>query len=167
MNAEDFRTLFQFNAWANRRTMGACDSVGAESFTKRLTGSFPSVRDTLVHVMAVERVWLDRWLGTWDGSFLKAESFPDIASVRAEWARIERELLAFVSGLNEEDVNRIVPHKNSQGGEFRMPLWQLMQHLVNHGTYHRGQITNQLREVGGKPGGTDLVTFYRERDAAK
>jgi uncharacterized damage-inducible protein DinB len=167
MNAEDFRTLFQFNAWANHRTMGACDSVGAESFATRLTGSFPSVRDTLVHIMAVERLWLERWLGTSDGSFLKPESFPDIGSVRAEWARIERELLAFVNGLTEEHVNRIIPHKNSQGTEFRMPLWQLMQHLVNHGTYHRGQITNQLREVGGKPLGTDLVTFYRERDAAK
>jgi uncharacterized damage-inducible protein DinB len=167
MNAEDFRTLFQFNAWANHRTMGACDSVNVEAFTKHLSGSFPSVRDTLVHIMAVERLWLARWLGTGNGSFLKAEAFPDIASVRATWAPIESELLGYVNGLNDDDVNRIVPHKNSQGQEFRMPLWQLMQHLVNHGTYHRGQITNQLREVGGQPLVTDLVAFYRQRDAAK
>jgi len=167
MNAEDFRTLFQFNAWANHRTMGACDSVNAEAFTKHLTGSFPSVRDTLVHIMAVERIWLDRWLGTWDGSFLRADSFPDVAAVRGKWARIEDDLLHYVNGLKDDDVNRIVLHKNSQGAEFRMPLWQLLQHLVNHGTYHRGQITNQLREVGGTPLATDLVAFYRERDAAK
>jgi uncharacterized damage-inducible protein DinB len=87
--------------------------------------------------------------------------------VRQAWKGIEAELLAFVDGLSDEDVGRIIPHKNSAGVEFRMPLWQLLQHVVNHGTYHRGQITTLVRQAGGKPVGTDLVTFYRDRNAAK
>ena len=89
MNAEDFKTLFRYNAWANRRTVEACAGLRAAQFTKDLESSFRSVRDTLVHIMAVERVWLDRWKLAWDGSFLKAAGFPDIESVRTAWVPIE------------------------------------------------------------------------------
>jgi|HubBroStandDraft_6_1064221.scaffolds.fasta_scaffold268639_3 uncharacterized damage-inducible protein DinB len=167
MNAEDFKILYQYNAWANHRTIDACDSIPTAQFTRELESSFRSVRDTLVHIMAVELVWLERWKLQWDGTFRKAFDFPDVASVRQAWKGIEAELLAFVDGLSDEDVNRIIPHKNSAGLEFRMPLWQLLQHVVNHGTYHRGQLTTLVRQAGGKPVGTDLVTFYRERNAAK
>jgi uncharacterized damage-inducible protein DinB len=166
MNANDFKILYQYNAWANRRTLDACDTVLPGGFTREIESSFRSVRDTLVHIMAVEQIWLERWKLKWDGTFRKAADFPDVASVRQAWKGIEAELLAFVDGLSDEEVNRIVPHKNSAGLEFRMPLWQLLQHLVNHGTYHRGQITTQVRQAGGKPIATDLVAFYRERDAA-
>ncbi|MGA8036914.1 MAG: DinB family protein [Candidatus Acidiferrales bacterium] len=165
MNAEDFKTLFRYNAWANRRTVEACAGLRAAQFTKDLESSFRSVRDTLVHIMAVERVWLDRWKLAWDGSFLKAAGFPDIESVRTAWVPIERELLGFVDALSDEGTKRIVPHKNSSGAEFQMPLWELMQHVVNHGTYHRGQITTLVRQAGGKPLATDLVGFYRGRSA--
>jgi len=167
MNAEDFKSLFQYNAWANRRTVEACGTLAPAQFARDLESSFRSVRDTLVHIMAVERVWLERWKLAWDGSFLKAPDFPDVDSVRAAWVPIERELLAFVDGLSDQDTKRIVPHKNLAGAEFQMPLWELMQHLVNHGTYHRGQITTLIRQAGGKPSGTDLVGFYRERSAAQ
>jgi uncharacterized damage-inducible protein DinB len=167
MNADDFKSLFQYNAWANRRTVEACGTLSPAQFTRDLESSFRSVRDTLVHIMAVERVWLKRWKLAWDGSFLKAPDFPDVDSVRAAWVPIERELLAFADELSDQDTKRIVPHKNLAGAEFQMPLWELMQHLVNHGTYHRGQITTLIRQAGGKPSGTDLVSFYRERSAAQ
>ena len=167
MNAEDFKILYQYNAWANHRTLDACDSLPPGQFTRELESSFRSVRDTLVQIMAVELIWLERWKLQWDGTFRKAAEFPDVASVRQAWKGIEAELLAFVDGLSDEDVGRIIPHKNSAGVEFRMPLWQLLQHVVNHGTYHRGQITTLVRQAGGKPVGTDLVTFYRDRNAAK
>jgi len=167
MNAEDFKILYQYNAWANHRTLDACDSLPPGQFTRELESSFRSVRDTLVQIMAVELIWLERWKLQWDGTFRKAAEFPDVVSVRQAWKGIEAELLAFVDGLSDEDVGRIIPHKNSAGVEFRMPLWQLLQHVVNHGTYHRGQITTLVRQAGGKPVGTDLVTFYRDRNAAK
>jgi uncharacterized damage-inducible protein DinB len=167
MNAEDFKTFYRYNAWANHRTLDACATLGAEQFTREMDSSFRSVRDTLVHLMAVERVWLERWKLQWDGTFLKADQFPTLESVRTTWKGIEADLLAFVNGLSDEDTQRIIPHKNSLGQEFRMPLWQLLQHVVGHATYHRGQITTLIRQAGGKPAGTDLVIFYRERAAAK
>jgi uncharacterized damage-inducible protein DinB len=165
MNADDFKTLFRYNAWANRRTVDACAALSAEQFTRDLESSFRSVRDTLVHVMAVEQIWLARWRKTWDGSFLKAPNFPALESVRNAWKGIEADLLAYVDGLSDEDTARAIAHKTMSGAEFKMPLHEMLQHLVNHGTYHRGQLTTLIRQAGGKPQGTDLITFYRERPA--
>ena len=88
-----------------------------------------------------------------------------LESVRARWAEIDRDLLDFVASLTPEDVQRVVHHTTTAGVPQAQPLWQLLQHLANHGTYHRGQITTLLRQLGAKAIGTDLITFYRERAA--
>jgi uncharacterized damage-inducible protein DinB len=64
---------------------------------------------------------------------------------------------------SEHDTQRIVTYKDLKGNEYSQPLWQMMQHLVNHSTYHRGQVVTMLRQLGAKPIGMDLVVFYRER----
>jgi uncharacterized damage-inducible protein DinB len=161
MPAENYKALFQYNVWATQRTLEACATLTTEQFTRDLESSFRSVRDTLVHIMGVEAVWLERWKVGGIGSPTKGSDFPDLESVKTKWAKIEADLLSYVKGLTDEDVKRIIPHKNFAGQEFRMPLWQMMQHLLNHGTYHRGQITTLVRQVGGKPLATDLIGFYR------
>jgi uncharacterized damage-inducible protein DinB len=57
--------------------------------------------------------------------------------------------------------------KTSAGTTFSQPLWQMLQHLANHGSYHRGQVATMLRQLGAKPVGTDMIGFYRERTAAQ
>jgi uncharacterized damage-inducible protein DinB len=161
MPIENYKALFQYNAWANQRTLEACATLTTEQFTRDLESSFRSVRDTIVHIMGVESIWLERWKQNPNLAFAKAADYPDIASVKTAWQKIEADLISYVNGLTQEDLNRIVPHKNFSGQEFRMPLWQMMQHLLNHQTYHRGQITTLVRQVGGKPLGTDLIGFYR------
>jgi uncharacterized damage-inducible protein DinB len=161
MPATNYKALFAYNAWADQRTLEACATLTIEQFTRELNASFPSVRHTLIHIMGVEAVWLERWKSGGVGAFANAEDYPDVESVKTAWKKIEADLLSYVDGLTDEDVNRIIPHKNFSGQEFRMPLWQLMQHLLNHGTYHRGQITTLVRQVGGQPLATDLVGFYR------
>ncbi len=163
MNAADFKTLFRYNAWANRRTLEACATLNDEQFTIDLESSFRSVRDTLVHIMAVEQIWLARWRQNWDGSFLQAADFPTLDSVRDKWKGIEADLLAYVDGLSDEDTARVIAHKTMTGAEFSMPLNEMMQHLANHGTYHRGQLTTLIRQAGGKPLATDLIAFYRAK----
>ena len=69
-------------------------------------------------------------------------------SLRAKWAEQEARLLAFVGRLTQEDLNRVMEYKTLKFGVYKNPLWQSMQHVVNHGTYHRGQITTLLRQLG-------------------
>jgi len=120
------------------------------------------VRDTLVHVMLVEWLWLERWHGRSPNSFPPTSDFPTLDSVRARWAEIDTDLRDYIASLTPEEVQRVVHHKTTAGVPYSHPLWQMLQHLANHGTYHRGQITTLLRQLGAKATGTDLITFYRE-----
>jgi uncharacterized damage-inducible protein DinB len=75
-------------------------------------------------------------------------------------------LLKFVRGLSQSDLDGVLEYKTLKYGVYKNPLWQSMQHVVNHGSYHRGQVTTLLRQLGAHPILTDLMHFYRERAAA-
>jgi len=166
MQPVDMRELFAFNAWANRRILGAADALTADQFTKALGSSFSSVRDTLVHIWAVEWVWLERLQGRSPSSFPDAKEIRDLASLRPRWAELEKSWLEHVSRLDQSELDEEIEYKTLSFGASRDFRWQMMQHVVNHGSYHRGQVTTLLRQLGAKGVSTDLITFYRERKAA-
>jgi uncharacterized damage-inducible protein DinB len=166
MKPAEMRELFAFNAWANHRTLGAAEALTAEQFTKAMGSSFGSVRDTLVHIWAVEWVWLERLLGRSPTSFPDATEFADLASLRPRWAEVEKRWLEYVSRLDQTELEEEVSYQTLSSGPSRDPRWQMIQHVVNHGTYHRGQVITMLRQLGAKGVGTDLISFYRERKAA-
>jgi uncharacterized damage-inducible protein DinB len=165
MNIEDFRLLYDYNAWADHRTLDACKELSEDQLTRDLGSSFRSIRDTLVHIMLVEWLWLERWHGRSPSAYPPNSEFPHLDSIRARWSQIERDLLDYIASLTPEEVQRVVQHKTTAGVPQAAPLWQMLQHLVNHGTYHRGQIATMLRQLGAKPLATDLIFFYRERAA--
>jgi uncharacterized damage-inducible protein DinB len=166
MSPEDMRQLYDYNAWANRRAMEAAAALTPEQFTKPLGSSFSSVRDTLAHIYGAEWIWLERFQGRSPASLPDVNQFTDLASLRERWIEQEARLLGFVRGLTQADLDRVMEYKTLKFGVYRNPLWQSMQHLVNHGTYHRGQVTTLLRQLGAQPILTDLMHFYRERPTA-
>jgi uncharacterized damage-inducible protein DinB len=166
MSPEEMRQLYDYNAWANQRSLDAAAALTTEQFLKPLGSSFSSVRDTLAHISAGEWVWLERFQGRSPSSFPETAQLGDVPSLRQFWLENEIRLLSFVRGLTESDLNRVMEYKTFKFGTDRNPLWQSLQHLVNHGTYHRGQVTTLLRQLGAQPMLTDLMHFYRERGAA-
>jgi len=166
MTPDEMRVLYDYNAWANRRAMEAASALTDEQFTKQLGSSFSSVRDTLAHIFGAEWVWLERFQGRSPGALPDAAQFATLPGLRTAWLEHEARLLRFVGGLTQEDLNRVMEYKTLKFGTYSNPLWQSMQHLVNHGTYHRGQITTMLRQLGAQPILTDLMHFYRERAVA-
>ena len=162
MNLEDCRLLYDYNSWANGRVLEACSALNEEQFTRDLKSSFSSVRDTLVHVSSAEWIWLERWHGRAPTAFPNAADFPSLESVRHRWATIDRNLVDFVASLTLEDLNRVISFKRISGEAHAQPLWQLLQHVANHSTYHRGQVAGMVRQLGGKPIATDLAIFFRE-----
>lgn len=165
MNAEDIRLLYDYNSWANHRVLDACTALSDEQFTRDLHSSFPSVRDTLVHLFLVEWIWLERWHGRSPSAWTPAAEFPNLAAVRSRWEEIERDLTDYIASLNDEALSRVIRHKTTKGEPQSAPHWQMLQHLVNHQSYHRGQVTTMLRQLGAKASSTDLIFFYRERAA--
>ena len=166
MTPEEMCDLYDFNAWANRRSLEATAALTNEQFVKPLGSSFGSVRDTLAHICGAEWIWLERFQGRSPASLPNVAECPDVNSLSAKWAEQEARLLAFVGRLSQEDLNRVLEYKTLKFGVYKNPLWQSMQHVVNHGTYHRGQVTTLLRQLGAQPILTDLMHYYRERETA-
>jgi uncharacterized damage-inducible protein DinB len=162
MNIDDFRLLYDFNAWANRRTLDACAPLAAEQFTRNLGSSFPSVRDTLAHIYGAEWIWFERWHGRVPAALPSAADFPDFESVQHRLSDMDRILVDYVASLTADDLQRVVQFKTLAGVAYAQPLGPCLQHVANHGTYHRGQIATMLRQLGSKATSTDLMGFYRE-----
>jgi uncharacterized damage-inducible protein DinB len=165
MTPEEVRSLYDYNAWANRRILDACAALSDEQFSRAIVSSFPSVRDTLQHIFGGEYLWLERWHGRSHSSIPPAEA-ASLSALRSRWEKIDADLLGFVRGLSAADLDRAITYRNTEGREFSNPLREMLQHLANHSTYHRGQITMMLRQLGAAPLATDLMVFYRERAAA-
>ena len=166
MTPEDVRLLFDYNAWANQRSLDAAMQLSDEQFNKPLGSSFPSVRDTLVHICSGEWVWLERCNGRTPSAFPDLSSIQAISALHEHWTPQAQQLLEFVQGLTQDDLNRVMEYKTFNFGVYKNPMWQSLQHLANHGSYHRGQVTTMLRQLGAKPILTDLMHFYRERSSA-
>jgi len=165
MNLEDFRTLYDYNSWANHRTLEAAAALTPEQFTRAMGSSFSSVRDTLAHIYGAEWIWLERWHGRAPAGLPSAADFPDIEAVRRRFAEIDRNLVDYVASLTQDDLQRVITFKNLAGVPYSQPLAPCLQHVANHSTYHRGQVTTLLRQLGAKAVATDLIAFYRERAA--
>jgi uncharacterized damage-inducible protein DinB len=161
MNTQDFRLLYDYDSWASQRVLEACAELTAEQFTRDLGNSFPSVRDTLFHICGAQWIWIERWHGRSPSAIPSAADYPDFASVRRRFAEVGRDLLDYVASLSPEDLQRTINFKTLAGVPYSQPLWQCLQHVANHSTYHRGQITTMLRQLGAKPVSTDMVAFYR------
>jgi uncharacterized damage-inducible protein DinB len=166
MKASEMRDLFAFNAWANQRILTAADALSTEQFTKNMDSSFKSVRDTLVHIWAVEWIWLERLKGNSPSAFPDAKDFPELTTLRPRWAEVEKNWEAYVGGLDDSALDEDVKYTTMTFGPSHSPRLQMLQHVVNHSTYHRGQVSTMLRQLGAKSTGTDLIFFYRERQLA-
>ncbi len=151
------REAADYNYWARDRQLAACEALSEEEFLRPVGGSFPSVRDALAHLMAVEWIWLERWRGRSPGALVTAGDFPTLAALTDRWREIERELREFVAALTEEDLDRPVTYQNTRGQQWTYPLWRLMWHLFNHQSYHRGQVTQQLRLLGHPAPAVDFL----------
>ena len=162
MNTEDVRQLYDYNAWANARVLDAAAALTPEQFTRDMASSFPSVRDTLAHIMAAEHVWLARWRGESPKRLLDAAEFPTLDDVRARWAGVERELSEFVRGVTDDSLGRVIAYTNTRGEEWRYALGAMMQHVVTHSAYHRGQVTTMLRQLGARGVLTDFLAYHDE-----
>jgi uncharacterized damage-inducible protein DinB len=164
MNLQDLRTLLDYHYWARDRLLQAVDPLTPEEFTRNLGSSFKSIRDTVAHIYAAEWAWYQRWQGQPPAALLPADLFPDVAAVRSQWLELEGKVRGFVDGLGETGVRRVIDYTLLSGQAGTSPMWQMLQHVVNHASYHRGQVTTMLRQIGAAPGKSmDLIAFYRTR----
>jgi uncharacterized damage-inducible protein DinB len=164
LNLADLRTLLDYHYWARDRLLDALDGLSGEEWTRELGGSFPTIRDTAGHIYSAEWAWHARWTGVSPTALLPPETFPDARELRRLWKELERRVRDLLEELGEEGTQRTMSYRLLSGAEGASVFWHMLQHVVNHASYHRGQITTLLRQVG-RPGPkpTDLIAYYRSR----
>lgn len=166
MKARDVRTLLDYHYWARDRVLDAVEALTPQQFTRDLGSSFRSVRDTLAHMYGAEWIWYSRWHGETPTELPTPDKLPHLAAVRQVWRDHEKRMRAFVEGLDDHGLERVISYKLLSGQPGASVLWHMIQHVVNHASYHRGQVTTLLRQLGAAPPrSTDLITYYREMGA--
>ena len=162
MTHQELRTLLDYHYWARDRVLDAVEPLAHEQFTRDMGSSFRSIRDTVAHIYFAEWAWYSRWQGTSPTEQLPAEMFPDLPAIRALWSDHETKMRSFLETLGEEGINRVIEYRTLTGQPGAAVFWQMLQHVVNHGSYHRGQVTTMLRQLGAAPPKPmDLIAFYR------
>ena len=163
MNLAYVQTLVDYHYWARDVILDAVTEVPREKFLQPVESSFKSLRDTVAHIYAADLVWYKRWIGT-STSLIPYDQFPDATSIRTAWKDLEIEVRQFVDNLGEDGVDRLWGYKLLSGAPDTAPFWQMLVHVVNHASYHRGQVTTLLRQLGASPPrSTDMITFFRTR----
>jgi uncharacterized damage-inducible protein DinB len=164
MTLEEMGTLLDYHYWARDRMLEAAEQLTPAQYTKDLGNSFRSVRDTIVHTYSAEWVWYSRWIGFSPDAFPNPEDFPDVAAIRAAWKAQQEKVRLFVGALGEKNFEKVFDYKLMNGQAATSVFRDMLQHVVNHATYHRGQVTTLLRQLGAAaPKGQDMIVFYRER----
>ena len=156
---EYFKTLYDYNYWANTQILDAVEHVTDEQLFAPTHDSYGNLHGTLVHTMSAEWLWRMRWLGTSPKVTLHNEDFSSLAAIRSRWNEEEQQMRTFLASLNEKNVQRVVQYTNIRGQTYSAPLWQLMMHLVNHGTQHRSEAATILTDLGHSPGDIDMLVF--------
>ncbi len=165
MNQADIQLLIEYNYWANARVLNAAAQLTPDRLSAPRGLSHGSVRGTLTHILAAEIVWRLRCQSGLSPAALPAEGdFPTFDILRARWAEEEAALRAFIAALTDEQLSSAIDYTTTKGVPFSNTLWQLLAHVVNHGTQFRAEAAVALTAEGRSPGDLDLLLFMRERE---
>jgi uncharacterized damage-inducible protein DinB len=167
MTLDDLDALLDFHYWARDRVLDAAAKLTPDQFEQDLGGSFKSVRETLVHIYWADWAWYQMWHGAFPAEALETDQFTDVESIRRAWSELESKARAFVTTQIGADAHRVLEYRRLDGSVGAFPFAHMVQHLVNHGSYHRGQLTMLLRQLGVEPPESmDLIMYYRGRSTA-
>ncbi|OLD95429.1 MAG: hypothetical protein DMD31_16350 [Gemmatimonadetes bacterium] len=163
MNVTQIRELYEFNAWAHRRVFDALVPLPAAQYLEDRKSSHGGIHGTLCHVVWAEQLWLTRWLGQPAPAVAQGKDLGSLAEVRARWEAVQLERGRFLQRLTDATLAATLTVIPSMGGAYVHTYGQTLQHVVDHASYHRGQVITLLRQLGVKPPSTGLILFYRER----
>lgn len=161
MTIDDLRGLLAYNRWATGTLLDACDSLTPEQLSQPVGGSFGSLIATLQHMVGAEWVWLERFNGRSPGGFEGVQALTTLDALRRQWRDVWSGYDALLATGTTDGLRQPLAYRTFRGDAYEQPIGDMLQHVVNHGTYHRGQISMFLRLLGAAPPSTDLVIFQR------
>ena len=163
MDKTDIQLLIDYNYWATARILRSAARLSPDQFLAPYPVSFGSLRGTLVHILGAEYNWRMRIQeGISLSAMLSEAEFPDLETLQRRWAAEESAVRAFVAARGDADFQQVVAYRTTRGIPQQTILWQILAHVVNHGTQFRSEAGVVLTAFGQSPGDTDLIYFVRE-----
>lgn len=151
----------KFNRWATSEILRSVRALPAADREKDRQTSYKSLQGTLVHLYQADSVWFDRLRETSAGTLDRYKAADDFEAFSALWLGLLDSYVEWGQSLEENDWDRSVAYRNLRGDSFDNTIGEIVLHLVNHGSYHRGQVVTMLRQAGATPAATDLIHYYR------
>ncbi|MCH7616363.1 MAG: DinB family protein [Chloroflexi bacterium] len=155
--------FYEYNEWANNRLLDVASGLSGDELSAGRGASFDSILGSFAHVAAAQVNWLERWvIGRNRVSTLELQKMPDMAAVRASFLASHGGLREFVGDLTDDRLEAPQEFRDSADSRQSYLLWQMMTHVANHGTYHRGEIAMMLTGLGHSPGDLDFGFWEAE-----
>ena len=162
MTLNEIKMLHAFNSWADNRMLDGVAQLTTDQYRQEMKSSHGSIHGTMTHIVAAEKIWLSRWIGKPDTSLLGPNDVGSLKELKEIWERVGYETAGFLGTMNDKKLQETFTYTTTEGKQYTNVIWQVFQHVVDHSTYHRGQVTTLMRQLGVKPPGTGLIAFYRE-----
>ena len=165
MDANYFRTLFDYQYWARDRLLAAAAGMSAQEFGAPNGFSYDGLRSLFAHTVGTEVAWLNRMQGG-AGRSVEPPNDGETASVDslvAKWAEVESAQRSFLDGLKDEDLNRQMEYRMRDGTPAHATVWELLTIVYTHTVQHRSEAAEALTLVGRSPGNLDYIIYMREK----
>jgi uncharacterized damage-inducible protein DinB len=157
MDANAFRQFYEYHFAENRKIWDSCiSSLSWEQFTQSVNYSHGSVRNQLVHIMSADNSWFSELRGAAMPQPFPAAEADDREAIRLHWDGVEQSMRTYLAVLRDE---RLFEKPFPEGEDKDLILWQVLLHVVNHGTDHRAQLLRALNDLGVKTAPQDFI-FY-------
>jgi uncharacterized damage-inducible protein DinB len=160
LSAETLRLHLDYTQWATMRLLDVAMQLTSEELNRDFGTSEHSVLGTLVHTFAGDRIWLYRVAGGANPGFV-SDADRSLAVLEQDWPAVLERWRLWAANLTDESTDALLDYTDLKGNPHRQPIWQIVLHVVNHGTHHRGQVSGFLRALGRTPPPLDLIYFYR------
>jgi len=160
MNANAFRHFYDYHFAENRKVWSYVTPLSYEQFTQAVGYSHGSVRDQIVHLMDVDEVWFSELQGVESSEPIPLATFDDREGIRAHWDKVEQNMRAYLAELRD-DMLFDKPIKEPEEDK-DLIVWQVLLHVVNHGTAHRAQLLRLLNDLGVKTTSQDYIFYVYE-----
>jgi uncharacterized damage-inducible protein DinB len=159
-SADTLRLHLDYSAWASNRMLEAAGKLTEEELNRDFKTSDKCVVSTLAHAFAADRIWLQRIHGNVQNTFID-DNDRRLGTLKTEWPALQQRWKDWAGPLSDQDVVKKISYKDLKGNPYESPLWQILLHVVNHATHHRGQVSGFLRAMGHTPPALDLIAYYR------
>jgi uncharacterized damage-inducible protein DinB len=162
MTLQEIKLLHAFNSWATNRILNAVAEMPPELYTKDMKSSHGSIHGTLVHMVSAEKIWCARMAGEQEAKVTTTADVATLDDLRHAWEQVGFAMAKLLGSMTDKKLQATFTAPSPRGQTFTHTYWQVIQHVVDHSTYHRGQVITLMRQNGVVPPNTGLIAFYRE-----